>query len=215
MMEHVVMQQPTIEHGVAQFRAGWSAARFVYRCVAVLIFGGIICMGEARAAAADAQFHSKVEPVLKEYCYDCHGDGAHKGNVAFDQWKSDAEVAGNSELWWKALRNLRAGMMPPANKPKPTAEQKKQIESWIKQAVFHANPKEPDPGRVTLRRLNRTEYRNTVRDLTGVDFNTEADFPPDDSGHGFDNISDALTLSPMLLEKYLDAAKEIVSKALA
>ncbi|MDB6129097.1 MAG: hypothetical protein JWM04_204, partial [Verrucomicrobiales bacterium] len=77
---------------------------------------------------------------------------------------------------------------------------------------FNSNPNDPDPGRVTVRRLNRVEYRNTIKDLMGVDYNTDTEFPPDDTGHGFDNIGEVLTISPMLLEKYLSAAKIIVSQ---
>jgi hypothetical protein len=82
-------------------------------------------------------------------------------------------------------------------------------------AVGHGenDPKNPDPGRVTVRRLNRVEYRNTIRDLMGIDFNSEVEFPPDDSGYGFDNIGDVLTVSPMLLEKYVTAAGMIVAEA--
>ena len=79
--------------------------------------------------------------------------------------------------------------------------------------AFGIDPKDPDPGRVTVRRLNRVEYRNTIRDLMGVDYDTDVEFPPDDTGHGFDNIGDVLTLSPLLLEKYLAAAESIVARA--
>jgi len=150
--------------------------------------------------------------MLKEFCYDCHGDGAKKGNVAFDELNSDEQLL-QPELWFKVLKNTRAGIMPPSKKPQPTAEQKEQIAEWIKSAVFRADPKNPDPGHVTVRRLNRTEYRNTIRDLMGVDFEVDKEFPPDDAGLGFDNIGDALTLSPILLEKYLVAASSIVKKA--
>jgi hypothetical protein len=136
-----------------------------------------------------------------------------KGKVAFDEFTSDQALLENRDLWWKALKNLRAGMMPPAKKPQPAAEQKLQIADWIKSAVFKIDPHNPDPGRVTVRRLNRAEYRSTVRDLMGIDFNTETEFPADDAGYGFDNIGDVLTLSPMLLEKYLNAAKAVVLKA--
>ncbi len=159
-----------------------------------------------------AQFRKDVQPILKEFCYDCHGDGAKKGEVAFDELKTDAALL-NHELWLKVLKNSRAGLMPPEKKPQPSAEQRQQLEKWIKFSAFGIDPKNPDPGRVTVRRLNRVEYRNTIRDLMGVDFDTEKEFPQDDSGHGFDNIGDVLTISPMLLEKYLDAAKAIVSKA--
>ncbi|HMJ89809.1 MAG TPA: DUF1592 domain-containing protein, partial [Candidatus Acidoferrum sp.] len=158
-------------------------------------------------------FRTKIQPILKEYCYDCHADGANKGQVAFDEFRSDETMLGEHELWLKALKNLRASIMPPPKRAQPSAEQKRQLEEWIKTAVFKADAQNPDPGRVTVRRLNRVEYRNTVRDLLGVDFDTDKEFPPDDSGHGFDNIGDVLTLPPMLLEKYLAAAKSVVTKA--
>ena len=79
--------------------------------------------------------------------------------------------------------------------------------------AFGIDPSAPDPGRITVRRLNRVQYRNTIRDLLDVEYDTTAEFPPDDTGHGFDNIGDVLTLSPLLLEKYLTAATEVVSKA--
>src|SRR5262249_24883290 len=113
----------------------------------------------------------------------------------------------------KALQMLRAGMMPPKGKPRPTAEQLKAVENWVKATAFKIDPANPDPGRVTVRRLNRVEYRNTVRDLLGVDFNADAAFPPDDTGHGFDNIGEVRTLSPLHLEKFLAAARTIVGQA--
>jgi len=182
-------------------------------CVLQLLTGGHATGSERLGMEGRAVFRKQIQPVLTEFCYDCHADGANEGGVAFDEFKSDEATLQNPELWWKALKNLRAGLMPPVRKPQPTADQKERIEQWIKTAVFKADPKNPDPGRVTARRLNRAEYRNTIRDLIGIDFNTEAAFPPDDAGHGFDNIGDVLTLSPMLLEKYFDAARTIVSKA--
>ncbi len=103
--------------------------------------------------------------------------------------------------------------MPPAGKPRPTDQERRLLEEWIKYGALGIDPKNPDPGRVTVRRLNRVEYRNTVRDLLGVDYDTTSEFPPDDTGHGFDNIGDVLTLSPLLLEKYITAARAIVSAA--
>jgi mono/diheme cytochrome c family protein len=173
--------------------------------------------GLGRAAADSAPgaavFRAQIRPILETYCFDCHGDGAHKGNVAFDELKSDQSVLTNRDLWWKALKNLRAGMMPPAKKPHPSPEQQQEIAQWIKSAVFCIDPANPDPGRVTVRRLNRVEYRNTIRDLMGVDYETQSEFPPDDTGYGFDTIGDVLTLSPMLLEKYLIAAEKIAARA--
>src|SRR4030095_2377211 len=84
---------------------------------------------------------------------------------------------------------------------------------WIKKDVFGIDTNNPDPGRVTIRRLNRVEYRNTIRDLMGFEFQVEEELPPDDTGYGFDNIGDVLTVSPMLLEKYMQAAETIVAGA--
>src|SRR5678815_447342 len=106
-----------------------------------------------------------------------------------------------------------AGLMPADNKPRLSPAEQQQLEHWIKYDVFGIDANNPDPGRVTIRRLNRVEYRNTVHDLLGVDYNTDHEFPPDDSGFGFDNIGDALTLSPMLMEKYVAAAQAIVAEA--
>jgi hypothetical protein len=162
--------------------------------------------------SAVSQFRKEIEPILVSYCYDCHGDGLARGNVAFDELKTD-EALVDHELWLKVLKNVRANIMPPEKKARPNDNERERLEHWIKVSAFGLDLQNPDPGRVTVRRLNRVEYRNTVRDLTGVDFRVELEFPPDDSGHGFDNIADVLTLPPMLLEKYFEAAKSIVARS--
>src|SRR5437867_2414257 len=163
--------------------------------------------------AAAAHLRKKVQPILEQYCSDCHADGMNKGGVAFDAFKSDDALLGNRGLWMAVLKNVRAGLMPPEKKPRPSADARGRLAEWIKFEAFGIDPKNPAPGRVTVRRLNRVEYRNTIRDLVGTDFNSEVEFPPDDTGYGFDNIGDVLTVSPMLLEKYMVAAKAIVSEA--
>lgn len=159
------------------------------------------------------EFRREIRPWLENYCFDCHADGANKGNVSFDEFKSDDAALADRELWLHVLKNLRAGLMPPAKKSQPTPAEKERVAQWIKRSVFAADPQNPDPGRVTIRRLNRVEYRNTIRDLLNVDFDTATAFPADDTGYGFDNIGDVLTLPPMLLEKYVVAANKIVSEA--
>ena len=173
----------------------------------------------ATCAAADqsaaANFHRTVEPLLSKYCFDCHGNGVGKGRIAFDEFKSDADVIARRDLWLAALKNVRSGLMPPReeNVDRPSEAEISVLTNWIKYEAFGIDPKNPDPGRVTTRRLNRVEYRNTIRDLMAYDFNSEVEFPPDDSGNGFDNNGDVLTVSPLLLEKYLAAAEAIVDKA--
>ena len=123
-------------------------------------------------------FRTQIEPILTEYCYECHGLGEKKGNVAFDELKTDDQLVHNPDLWAKALRNVRANLMPPEGKPRPSAEERTLLAKWIKYRGIGIDPNDPDPGRVTLRRLNRVEYRNTIRDLMGYDFNAGEEFPP-------------------------------------
>ncbi len=120
----------------------------------------------------------------------------------------------DTKHWIHVWQNLRSQIMPPSEEAHPSAEEKRKILSWIESDVFKVDPQKPDPGRVTIRRLNRNEYRHAVFDLLGVDFDTTEAFPPDDTGYGFDNIGDVLSISPLLMEKYITAAEEIVNLAL-
>ncbi|MEJ0087919.1 MAG: DUF1592 domain-containing protein [Pseudomonadota bacterium] len=162
--------------------------------------------------SAVAAYKKTINPILEDHCYECHGDGYNKGKVAFDELESNAQIL-DKDLWLRVLVNTRSGLMPAEQKPRLSPTDQQKLERWIKTDVFRLDPHNPDPGRVTVRRLNRVEYRNTVRDLLGVDFNAEVEFPPDDTGFGFDNIGDALSISPMLVEKYVAAATVIVADA--
>ncbi len=182
--------------------------------IASLLLAGLFDNWAVMAADLPAaDFKKNIQPVLEEFCFDCHGGGEKRGGVTLDGFTSTTNFADSRDVWWRVLKNLRAGLMPPIKKSQPTHEQKELIQHWIKDAVFEVNPLNPDPGRVTLRRLNRAEYQNTIRDLLGVEFEATKEFPPDDTGHGFDNIGDVLTMSPMLLEKYMVAAEQIVSQS--
>jgi len=183
---------------------------------AVLLAAMTFGSGVEAASASETmeeRFDAAIQPILEEYCSSCHANGIKKGGVDFDGLDSERARLRDRDLWWGVLRNVRSGIMPPPGKPRPSEEERQALEDWIKYGAFAIDPKDPDPGRVTVRRLNRVEYRNTIRDLIGVEYDTTAEFPTDDSGHGFDNIGDVLTLSPLLLEKYLAAANTIVSQA--
>ena len=168
----------------------------------------------ARADDFAITYDEKILPILEDHCFSCHGEGEDKGKVSFDTFGSTEELMKQTGLWDHALRNIRAGLMPPAKKKRPPAEDLAILEEWIKRGPLKLDPADPDPGRVTLRRLNRVEYRNTIRDLTGHDFRSDEEFPADDTGYGFDNIGDVLSTSPLLLEKYMQAAEIIVEKGL-
>src|SRR3954470_9213588 len=189
-----------------------SSTIFKLAVSAAVIFALEVSVSASETPAV-AHFRKEIQPLMTEYCGDCHFDGAKKGNVAFDGFKSDAELLENRELWFKALKNVRAGLMPPAKKPRPSAEQIQKLAAFVKSDVFEIDPANPDPGKVTIRRLNRIEYRNTIRDLSGYDYKVEEELPPDDTGYGFDTIGDVLTMSPMLMEKYMEAAETISAAA--
>jgi cytochrome c553 len=168
----------------------------------------------ARADDFAATYQDKILPILEDHCFSCHGEGEDKGKISFDTFGSTEELLKQTSLWEHALRNIRAGLMPPAKKKRPSEEDLATLEAWIKRGPLNLDPANPDPGRVTLRRLNRVEYRNTIKDLTGHDFRSDEEFPADDTGYGFDNIGDVLSTSPLLLEKYMQAAETIVAKSM-
>ena len=171
-----------------------------------------VSLTHAEPTAAET-YEDRILPVLEAHCYDCHADGMAEGSVALDEFETSEAAVADRRLWWRAYKMLQARLMPPVDHIPLSDEDKQALLRWIKLDVFRIDPEAPDPGRVTLRRLNRVEYRKTVRDLIGVDYDTEANFPPDDAGHGFDNIADVLTMSPLLLEKHIDAAKEIIARS--
>ena len=168
----------------------------------------------SRAHAVAPDFGKEVKPLLETYCYKCHGNGKKKGGLALDGFASMEASLRDQKTWGNVLENLRTGDMPPDDAKQPTLDEREKLMRWIDVAVFAVDPANPDPGRVTIRRLNRAEYNNTIRDLVGVDFQPADDFPADDSGYGFDNIGDVLTLPPVLFERYLAAAEKVMSLAI-
>ncbi len=188
-----------------------------------LVTGVLLAAFAAPAFGDDAEslpdYKKDIQPLLAKYCYDCHGNGEKSGEVAFDNLKvvetenNKSVVPGTPELWWKALRNVRAGLMPAQGSPQPKAEELQLLERWIKFVALKIDPKNPDPGHVTIRRLNRNEYRRTIQELMNFSFKAEDELPPDDTGYGFDNIGEVLSISPLLMEKYMQAAEKIVADA--
>ncbi|HWA10025.1 MAG TPA: DUF1592 domain-containing protein [Opitutaceae bacterium] len=171
--------------------------------------------GLGRAADSAATYDKDVKPLLEKYCYECHGNGRHKGDVSLDTDATLADVHKNAKKWETVMERVHTQEMPPDDADVlPQQAERDLISGWVEKELFHVDPANPDPGRVTIHRLNRNEYNNTIRDLVGVDFKPADDFPADNSGYGFDNISDVLSLPPVLLEKYLTAAKNILDDAI-
>src|SRR6058998_1441766 len=167
--------------------------------------------------AAPPTFAKDVLPFLKAHCFHCHGteDGKNKADLTLSNYTDDLSVQQDRKVWDNVLHMLRVGEMPPMERKRPPAADIEAVVASIEGVLANLDcSKTPNVGRVTVRRLNRAEYNNTIRDLVGVDFQPAADFPNDDVGYGFDNIGDVLSLSPLLLEKYLSAAESILERAI-
>jgi hypothetical protein len=156
-------------------------------------------------AIAAPSLAEEEESFLELHCMRCHVGRKAKGGI-------DVENLRPTD-WYKMRRQLRARTMPPETEERPGEGEYTEALRWVEAELKRAALPE-DPGRVTVRRLNRVEYENTVRDLLGVDFDARARFPADEVGHGFDNVGDVLGLPPLLLEKYLDAAEEVARRAI-
>jgi mono/diheme cytochrome c family protein len=164
--------------------------------------------GEQSASAAARAQASEPQAVLNRYCAGCHSEKAKQGNFVLSTLDI-GNVAPDADRWELVVRKLRARSMPPAGRPRPTESAYNEIVGHLETALDRVAAANPDPGRTdTFRRLNRTEYRNAIRDLLDLDIDAETLLPSDDSSHGFDNISVG-GLSPMLLERYLSAAQKI------
>jgi hypothetical protein len=193
---------------------------FVATC-AVLTAGGFFLpafSAETAPSPAPASgpvtLKDHIKPVLEKYCFDCHNDKKQKGDVNLLPLADNPKLEENRKVWEKVAEVMESGDMPPEKKPQPSDGQRDQLVKFIDGQLAKADCTGPvNPGKVTIRRLNRAEYQNTIRDLMGIDFNPE-DFPNDEVGYGFDNIGDVLSLPPMLMEKYIAAADEIVHKAI-
>jgi hypothetical protein len=169
-----------------------------------------ISPGDSRPVAESAQTFGAT---LDRYCVTCHNDHLKAGGLALDI-ADTSRVPMDAEVWEKVLRKLQTGMMPPAGAPRPDATTRQSLTSWLETTLDRAAAAQPDPGRPIVRRLNRSEYANAVRDLVALDVDVAALLPPDDSSYGFDNIADVLGVSPVLLDRYLAAADKISALAI-
>jgi hypothetical protein len=170
----------------------------------------------ARISGQGDEFDAAVRPVLTQTCAKCHDATTAAGGMSVAELTSADSLVQHREVWEAILRRLRAGDMPPAGTPRPDAAQMIAMTGYIERAFDRADASaKPDPGRMTAHRLNRNEYTNTIRDLLGVRFRADRDFPSDDSSDGFDNIGDVLTVSPLLMERYMSAAERIARWAIS
>jgi mono/diheme cytochrome c family protein len=157
--------------------------------------------GRSSATSGQRQF-------LDRYCVTCHNNSLKTGGLSLDQADVSRPEA-QSEVWEKVVRKLRTGVMPPPNMPQPPKGDRLALLTWLEASLDAASAARPNPGRTeTLRRLNRTEYQNAIRDLLALDIDAASLLPADESAHGFDNVAVG-DLSPTLLDRYVSAAQKI------
>ena len=161
-------------------------------------------------------FDGKIRVFLDDNCTGCHCGDEPEAGMPLDNFDSLVNVNQNRHVWLHVVEKIRMGEMPPEDEIQPSKKLKDEFLAIVESELGRFDcRKHVKPGRVTIRRLNRFEYNNTIRDLLAVDFEPAAEFPADDVGAGFDNLGDVLSLPPLLMEKYLDAASEIAKRVLA
>ncbi len=201
----------------------WWAAGAV-ACVAVGIIawvfwptssGQTLASVEVAAKATQIDYQTEIQPFFKQYCFDCHGADTQEAGLELHREAALADILQNRKAWDKVYTHVKIGAMPPSSADQPKAEEREKVVAWLDHSLHFVDcTGGADPGRVTIRRLNRAEYNNTIRDLVGVDFDPAKDFPADDVGYGFDNNGDVLSIQPLLVEKYLNAAEQIAERAI-
>ena len=194
-------------------RSFWSGPGRAFALVAWLCCGSHALAIELDTASVQG-YQNVASPFLQKYCLDCHSGSEPEAGLPLDTFKDVQGAVQQRQLWDQIKENVTARVMPPEDMDQPTADEIKALSAWIESTFSKVDCQIKDPGRVTIRRLNRAEYNNTIRDLVGIDFRPADDFPSDDVGYGFDNIGDVLSLPPLLLEKYMAAAEQIANKAI-
>ena len=164
--------------------------------------------------AVQREYADTIEPLLKQYCADCHWGADAEADFNLEGLVSLEQLLNGRKKWKKAAVRIVANEMPPEDSEAIPGDRHKLILDWIDKLLNSVDCTTIRPGRVTIRRLNATEYKNTVRDLVGIEYDPADDFPGDDVGYGFDNIADVLSLPPILMEKYVQAAEEITAEAI-
>ncbi|MEO2046157.1 MAG: DUF1592 domain-containing protein [Pirellulales bacterium] len=161
------------------------------------------------------QYHEKIQPLIVQYCLDCHSGDSNEGELNLEHFSDFEQVRQQPAAWQKIAAILKTAEMPPAESPQLNTHEKRQLQEWVRHYLkTEASVSAGDPGPVVLRRLNHAQYTYTIRDLTGVLLDPAREFPVDGAaGEGFTNTGNALSMSPSLVTKYFDAAKQVASHA--
>jgi hypothetical protein len=184
---------------------------------ALALLASPVCGREPGRQADLSVFATKIRPLLKSHCYGCHSGEVKKpkGDFRLDRLSPEFADAGSRERWRTVVKRVEAGEMPPKGKARPSADEVRLLSEWVRGQISESEAAARAQGRVVLRRLNRVEYENTIRDLLGIDVELKELLPPDTSANGFDNVAEALHVSSFLMERYLEAADTALNLAIA
>lgn len=183
--------------------------RVAWFVIAILVWTGSTCPTQAQLKSRDP-IADRAHQLLQDYCLDCHSSGEPEAGLDLSVFKTVGELRDESDIWDKVQQRIASSSMPPPDYGELEEDDRKWLSQWIDDALHLIDCADRRyPGQVTVRRLTRSEYQNSIVDLLGVDYQPAADFPGDDVGYGFDNIGEVLSLPPVLMEKYLDAAEAI------
>jgi len=165
------------------------------------------------AAESPFDFDRSIRTLLSKYCYRCHNEEKKKGNVNLQRDENPRMIFENPKAWLTAIEALEGKAMPPKKETQPPDADRKLLIEFLKKTLNSLDCEHPrDPGKPSVRRLNRTEYDRSIMDLTGLDLDLSDGFSPDASSYGFDNIGEALALSPVLVEQYHEAARRLLTE---
>ena len=166
--------------------------------------------------ALSRNYEQDIQPLVRRYCHTCHSAQRTEADIDFEPLARFAEARRHAKIWERVAEMVGNSLMPPADAPQPTADERARLQAWLREFLAaEARSRAGDPGPVVLRRLSNAEYTYTLRDLTGVpSLDPAREFPVDGAaGEGFTNAGNALVMSPTLVTKYLDAAKEVAGHA--
>ena len=176
--------------------------------IGFVVFGAGLLPSASQESSPVAPPVSQQRALLDQYCVTCHNETLKTAGLMLD--KTDVgEVSESAAVWEKVVRKIRTRQMPPPGMPRPGNAAYDSLATYLEAELDRSAEANPNPGRPVIRRLNRTEYANVIRDLVALEIDSDSLLPSDESAHGFDNVGDALSVSPLLLERYLAAARKI------
>ncbi len=200
----------------ARIAQRWAQTFFLRFAIGTFCTLMAVPLGAAEAPAPDKQtFQQVIRPLLESRCGRCHGEKKQESSFRVDRLTADMVLDKSAEAWHELINRVNAGEMPPKTEPQLARKELNQLNDWVFDGLQRASEAtRSSPGRIVIRRLNRQEYNNTIRDLVGIPFDAGEDFPADPSAFGFDNVGSALSVSPLHMEKYVRAARKVLDRAL-